>query len=111
MASAAASARQRHVDTGALNTVIRRAVAQKPPPTPSKGHRIKLLYVTQAEIDPPTFVFFLNDASLVHFGYKRYMENIIRGAFGFEGTAIKLVFRGRSDDHAAEEASKYDRRT
>ena len=74
---------------------------------PSKGHRIKLLYVTQSEIDPPTFVFFLNDASLVHFGYRRYMENIIRGAFGFEGTAIKLVFRGRADDHAPDEASKY----
>jgi GTPase len=92
--------RQRHIETGPLNTVIRRAVAQKPPPTPSKGHRIKLLYVTQAEVDPPTFVFFLNDASLVHFGYRRYMENVIRGAFGFEGTAIKLVFRGRGDDHA-----------
>jgi hypothetical protein len=58
-----------------------------------------------AEVDPPTFVFFLNDASLVHFGYRRYAENIIRGAFGFEGTAIKLVFRGRSDEHAPDEAS------
>ena len=99
--------RQRHIETGALNQVIRRAVAQKPPPTPSKGHRIKLLYVTQAEVDPPTFVFFLNDASLVHFGYRRYMENVIRGAFGFEGTAIKLVFRGRGDDHGEEADQKY----
>ncbi|HYM14958.1 MAG TPA: ribosome biogenesis GTPase Der [Dehalococcoidia bacterium] len=88
--------RQRHVDTGALNQAVRRAVAQKPPPTPSKGKRIKLLYVTQAEVNPPTFVFFLNDASMVHFSYRRYMENVLRRSFGFEGTAIKLVFRGRA---------------
>jgi GTP-binding protein len=90
--------RQRHVDTGALNQVMRRAVAEKPPPTPSKGKRIKLLYVTQAEVDPPTFVFFLNDASAVHFSYRRYMENVIRRHFGFEGTSIKMVFRGRNEE-------------
>jgi GTP-binding protein len=86
------------VDTGQLNQVIRRAVAEKPPATPAKGKRIKLLYVTQAEVEPPTFVFFLNDTSLVHFSYKRYMENVIRRAFGFTGTAITLVFRGRNDE-------------
>lgn len=90
--------RQRRVETGALNQAVRRAVAEKPPPTPSKGKRIKLLYVTQAEVDPPTFVFFLNDASLVHFSYRRYMENVIRRRFGFDGTAIRLVFRGRGDE-------------
>jgi GTP-binding protein len=90
--------RNRHVDTGALNNAVRKAVAQKPPPTPAKGKRIKLLYVTQAEIDPPTFVFFLNDATQVHFSYKRYMENVIRRTFGFDGTAIRLVFRGRGDE-------------
>jgi len=89
--------RQRHVDTGALNQALRRAVAEKPPPTPSKGGRIKLLYVTQAEVDPPTFVFFMNDASAIHFSYRRYMENVIRRNFGFEGTAIKMVFRGRGE--------------
>jgi GTP-binding protein len=94
--------RQRRVDTGALNQAVRRAVAQKPPPTPSKGARIKLLYVTQAEVDPPTFVFFLNDASAVHFSYRRYMENVIRRNFGFTGTAIKLVFRGRADKDGPE---------
>jgi GTP-binding protein len=100
--------RQRHVDTGALNQAVRKAVAQKPPPAPPKSGRIKLLYVTQAEVDPPTFVFFLNDATGVHFGYRRYMENVIRRAFGFEGTAIKLVFRGRSDESdEAERTSKY----
>jgi GTP-binding protein len=96
--------RKRHVDTGALNQALRRAVAQKPPPTPAKGARIRLLYVTQAEVDPPTFVFFLNDASNVHFSYRRYMENVIRRQFGFEGTAIRLVFRGRGE--RAEPASE-----
>jgi GTP-binding protein len=90
--------RRGRVETGKLNQVVRRAVADKPPATPAKGKRIKLLYVTQAEIDPPTFVFFLNDASLVHFSYRRYMENVIRRNFGFEGTAIKLVFRGRTEE-------------
>ncbi len=92
--------RQRHVDTGRLNNAVRKAVAEKPPPTPSKGGRVKLLYVTQPEVDPPTFVFFLNDASAVHFSYRRYMENVVRRTFGFQGTAIKLVFRGRGDEKA-----------
>jgi len=90
--------RRRRIDTGELNQAMRRAVAEKPPPTPSKGRRIKLLYCTQAEVDPPTFVFFLNDASAVHFSYRRYMENVIRRSFGFEGTAIRLVFRGRAPE-------------
>jgi GTP-binding protein len=90
--------RHKRVETGALNQALRRAIGQKPPPTPSKGKRLKLLYVTQAEVDPPTFVFFLNDATAVHFSYRRYVENVIRRHFGFEGTAIKLVFRGRGDE-------------
>jgi GTP-binding protein len=90
--------RMKRVETGALNQAVRRAVAQVPPATPAKGKRIKLLYVTQAEVDPPTFVFFLNDATQVHFSYRRYMENVIRRNFGFEGTAIRLVFRGRGDE-------------
>lgn len=92
--------RRKRVDTGLLNQVIRRAMAEKPPPTPTKGRRLKLLYVTQAAVDPPTFVFFMNDASLAHFSYRRYMENVIRRHFGFDGTAIKLVFRGRGDEPA-----------
>jgi GTP-binding protein len=90
--------RKRRVETALLNQTIRRAVASKPPPAPSKGGRVKLLYVTQAAIEPPTFVFFLNDASLAHFGYRRYMENVIRRNFGFEGTAIALTFRSRSEE-------------
>ena len=90
--------RKRHVDTGALNQAIRRAVAEKPPPAPGKGGRLKLLYVTQAEVGPPTFVFFMNDPSRAHFGYRRYMENVIRRNFGFEGTALRLIFRGRNEE-------------
>jgi GTP-binding protein len=90
--------RRQRIDTGALNQAVRRAVAEKPPATPAKTKRIKLLYVTQAEVDPPTFVFFINDASELHFSYRRYMENVIRRNFGFDGTAIKLVFRGRVTD-------------
>jgi len=90
--------RRRRVETGELNQVIRRAVAERPPTVPSKGKRLKLLYVTQAEVAPPTFVFFVNDPSMVHFSYRRYMENVIRRRWGFQGTAVKLVFRGRSDD-------------
>jgi GTP-binding protein len=83
--------RRRRVDTGELNQVM-------PPTVPSKGKRLKLLYVTQADVMPPTFVFFVNDPAMVHFSYRRYMENVIRRRWGFQGTAIKLVFRGRSDD-------------
>jgi GTP-binding protein len=92
-----ADERLRRIDTGGLNQVVRRALAEKPPATPAKGKRIKLLYVTQAEVDPPTFVFFLNDASLVHFSFRRYLENVIRRTFGFQGTAIRLIFRGREE--------------
>ncbi|MEX2247927.1 MAG: ribosome biogenesis GTPase Der [Dehalococcoidia bacterium] len=89
--------RHHRIDTGELNQAVRRAIAEKPPPTPSRGKRVKVLYVTQPEVDPPTFVFFLNDASLVHFSYRRYMENVIRRRFGFQGTAIRLIFRGRNE--------------
>jgi GTP-binding protein len=95
--------RLRRVETGPLNHAIRRAVLEKPPTAPSKGKRLKLLYVTQPEVDPPTFVFFVNDASLVHFSYRRYMENVIRRNFGFEGTAIRLIFRGRGEGRQPDE--------
>jgi GTP-binding protein len=80
--------------TGELNTVVQKAVAEHRPP--SKGRRtLRILYVTQAEVNPPTFVFFVSDASLLHFSYRRYLENALRRAFGFEGTAIRLTFRSR----------------
>ena len=89
--------RGQRVPTPKLNTVIQKAVAAHRPP--SKGQRaLRILYVTQAEVNPPTFVFFVSDASLLHFSYKRYMEKAVRKAFGFEGTAIRLIFRSKSSE-------------
>jgi GTP-binding protein len=59
--------------------------------------QFKVYYVTQPEVDPPTFVFFCNDPNLLHFSYRRYLENAIRRHFDFEGTAIRMVFRGRGE--------------
>ncbi len=91
------AARQRRVPTAELNAALRRAMAAHGPPS-VRGRRLKLLYVTQAAIGPPTFVFFVNDAALLHFSYRRYLENSVRRAFGFQGTAVKLIFRGRSEE-------------
>jgi GTP-binding protein len=86
--------RFQRVPTGELNAVVQKTVAEHRPP--SKGrHTLHILYVTQAETNPPTFVFFVNDASLLHFSYRRYLEKALRRAFGFEGTAIRLTFRSR----------------
>jgi len=80
--------------TSELNAMLRDAVARQSPPAKS-GKRLKFLYVTQAAVDPPTFVFFVNDKELVHFSYARYLENQIRERYGFTGTPLKLLFRGR----------------
>ena len=89
--------RLQRVPTSELNTAVQRAVAKHGPP--SKGRRaLRILYVTQAEVNPPTFVFFVSDASLLHFSYHRYLESAIRKVFGFEGTAIRLTFRSRGGD-------------
>ncbi len=95
-ALAAGAARDQRVATAELNAAMRKAVAAHGPPS-VQGQRLKLLYVTQAQTRPPTFVFFVNAPSLVHFSYRRYLENFIRKAFGFQGTALKLVFRGRGE--------------
>lgn len=89
--------RRRRVQTSELNLVVHRAMAEHGPPT-IRGKRLKVMYVTQAETSPPTFVFFVNDPQLLHFSYRRFLENRIRAAFGFEGTAIRMVFRRRSED-------------
>ena len=81
------------VTTGMLNDVIADAVQAVEPPS-ANGKRVKIKYATQASTHPPTFVIFTNDASLVHFSYRRYLENYIRRAFSLDGTPIKLVFRG-----------------
>lgn len=82
--------------TGTLNDVVSDAVRAVEPPS-SKGRRAKIKYVTQPSTQPPTFVIFTNDAQLVHFSYRRYLENYIRRAFALDGTPIKLVFRDGSD--------------
>ena len=101
MASHIGEVRQRRVQTSELNLVMQRALAENSPPT--VHHRnLKLMYVTQAEVSPPTFVFFVNDPKLLHFSYRRYLENRLRQAFDFEGTGIRMLFRHRSEDrHAA----------
>ncbi len=96
LALAVGRERIKRVPTGELNRLVRRVVAEHAPPS-VRGKRLKVLYVTQAEVSPPTFVFFVNDASLLHFSYERYLENRLREAFGFQGTAIRLVFRSRGE--------------
>ena len=89
--------RKFRVQTSELNRIIQRAIAQHGPPT-IRHKRLKVMYATQAEITPPTFILFVNDPKLVHFSYQRYLENKIRDAFDFEGTAIRIIFRKRSED-------------
>jgi GTP-binding protein len=93
---AAGAAHGQRVPTATLNVAMQRALATHGPPSVG-GRRLKLLYVTQAAVRPPTFVLFVNDAGLLHFSYQRYLENSIRRAFGFQGTALKLIFRGREE--------------
>ena len=82
--------------TGMLNDVINDAVRAMEPPS-QKGRRAKIKYATQPSVQPPTFVIFTNDGELVHFSYRRYLENYIRRAFGLDGTPIKLIFRDGKD--------------
>ncbi|MGH2353141.1 MAG: ribosome biogenesis GTPase Der [Chloroflexota bacterium] len=86
--------RHKRISTGPLNDVISRAVAAHPPAA-HKGRQLKVLYATQADVTPPTFIFFVNDPELMHFGYDRFLENTLRQAYGFRGTAIRLRFRRR----------------
>lgn len=82
------------VATGVLNEIMTEAVAMQQPPS-DKGKRLKLYYITQVAVKPPTFVIFVNDKELMHFSYTRYLENKIREAFGFRGTALKFLIRER----------------
>ncbi len=83
------------VATGVLNEIMTQAVAMQQPPS-DKGKRLKLFYMTQVAVKPPTFVVFVNDKQLMHFSYVRYLENQIRNTFGFKGTALKFLIRERS---------------
>jgi GTP-binding protein len=85
------------IGTSEVNQCVQRAIMEHPP-APVQSRRLKVLYATQAGAAPPTFVFFVNDPELIHFSFKRYLENRLRSAFGFDGTAIKMVFRGREEE-------------
>lgn len=84
------------VSTGVLNEIMSEAVAMQQPPS-DKGKRLRLYYITQVSVKPPTFVIFVNDKELMHFSYTRYIENQIRDTFGFRGTPLKFIIRERKD--------------
>ena len=85
------------VHTSILNEIVRDAMQLNPPPS-DKGKRLKIYYVTQSGVKPPTFVFFVNEPELMHFSYERFLENKIRENFGFEGTPICIVVKKRSEE-------------
>lgn len=85
------------VSTGMLNDVLNEAITRVQPPS-DKGRRLKVYYMTQTSVAPPTFVLFCNSAALFHFSYQRYIENCLRDTFGFKGTPIKLIIRQRSEE-------------
>jgi len=85
------------VSTGMLNDVLADAVARVQPPS-DKGRRLKIYYMTQISVAPPTFVLFCNSVELFHFSYQRYIENCLRQTFGFKGTPIRLIVREKGDE-------------
>jgi GTP-binding protein len=85
------------VPTGTLNEVLGDAIMRNQPPS-DKGRRLKIYYMTQTGVKPPTFVIFCNSAELFHYSYRRYVENCLREAFGFSGTPIKLIIREKGDE-------------
>ena len=87
----------RRITTGTLNDIVNEAISMTEPPAMS-GKRLKIYYATEVSVQPPTFVIFVNDEALVHFSYKRYMENYFRKTFGFAGTPIKIIFRTRGKE-------------
>jgi GTP-binding protein len=97
LALAVIAEREKRVPTPQLNRVVREAIAAHPPPD-KRGRGLKFYYATQPRTAPPTFVFFVNDPKMLHFGYRRYLENRLRDAFGFMGTPIRISFRGRGED-------------
>ena len=86
------------IQTGVLNEVLLNAISINDTPQ-DKGKRLKIFYVTQAEVCPPTFILFVNDKELMHFSYLRYLENKFREAFNFTGTPIKFIVRERKEDN------------
>ena len=94
--------RHMRISTSQLNDLVRDAV-NRHHPTSIQGRQLRIYYATQADINPPTFVFFVNDPDLAHFGYQRYLENRLRDVFGFPGTTIRMQFRPRSKDEDLDE--------
>lgn len=86
----------RRVSTGLLNDVLREAILTNEPPS-KNGKRLKIYYVTEVSANPPTFVIFVNDDTLMHFSYRRYLENALRRTFDFEGTPIRLIIRNKNE--------------
>ncbi|MDO4977315.1 MAG: ribosome biogenesis GTPase Der [Eubacteriales bacterium] len=84
------------VQTGVLNEILTEAMAMKQPPS-DKGRRLRIYYITQVSVKPPTFVMFVNDKNLTHFSYTRYIENQIRNTFGFRGTPVRFIYRERKE--------------
>lgn len=95
----AAEANAMRISTSVLNQVVTDAVAMNQPPM-EKGKRLKILYTTQVKVKPPTFVIFCNEPEIMHFSYQRYLENQLREAFGFKGTPINIIVRGKNEDEA-----------
>ncbi len=95
MALKIADIRYVRVATSRLNQVVQESI-RRHDPTVIRAHPLKIFYATQTRVNPPTFVFFVNDTEGVHFSYERYLENRLRDAFGFQGTAIRIFFRNRS---------------
>jgi GTP-binding protein len=89
--------RLKRISTATVNSVVQQAVAAHNLPRIGRK-RLKILYATQAEVNPPTFVFFINDTRLIHFSYQRYLENKLRQTFGFNGTPLRLVFKTRGEE-------------
>ncbi len=87
----------KRIGTGVLNEIMMEATALQQPPS-DKGRRLKLFYITQVSVKPPTFVIFVNDKKLMHYSYVRYLENKIREAFGFDGTSLKFIIRERDEE-------------
>jgi GTP-binding protein len=104
-AARVAEERYRRVPTGELNRLVTDAVREHPP-SHVRNRLAKILYATQAAVAPPTFVIFVNDPELVHFSYRRYLENRIRDRYGFLGTPIRLLLRRRESEEAARRAAR-----
>ena len=102
--------RHMRISTSQLNDLVRDAV-NRHHPTFVQGRQLRIYYATQADINPPTFVFFVNDPELAHFGYQRYLENRLRDVFGFPGTTIRMQFRPRTKDEDLDERRREQRQS